>query len=121
MREICQRRQPLILDEVMPGVGRRPLSPGAGSHYGDLICITKGLGAGYHPISRRHGIRPDIHDTIRAGTGFFPRRHAARPRHGLRRRPGLQRQIEERDLMTNVRAMALVTSGCSSVSMAMRT
>ena len=73
VREICDRHGILlILDEVMCGMGRcgttwafRPegVVP-------DIVLVAKGLGAGYQPIGAAVVARP-IHDTIRAGSGFF--------------------------------------------------
>ena len=66
----------LILDEVMCGMGR------TGSLYAceqdgvvpDLVCIAKGLGAGYQPIG---AVLAQAHvvDAIRAGSGFFQHGH----------------------------------------------
>ena len=108
MREICQRHGILlILDEVMCGMGR------TGSLFAceqegitaDLICIAKGLGAGYQPIGAVM-VSKDIRDTISAGTGFFQHGHTYIG-HATACAAALavQRQIEERDLLANVRAM----------------
>ena len=67
MREICQRHGILlILDEVMCGMGRTGSlfaceQEGVGA---DLICIAKGLGAGYQPIGAVM-VSTAILDTIR--------------------------------------------------------
>lgn len=77
IREICDKYEVLlILDEVMCGMGR------TGSLFaseqegvtGDLLCIAKGLGAGYQPIGAvlAHG---KIHDAIKNGSGFFQHGH----------------------------------------------
>ena len=108
MRAICQRHGILlILDEVMCGMGR------TGSLFAceqeaitaDLICIAKGLGAGYQPIGAVM-VSKDIRETIRAGTGFFQHGHTY-VGHATACAAALavQRQIEERDLLANVRAM----------------
>jgi len=108
MREICQRHGILlILDEVMCGMGR------TGSLFAceqegitaDLICIAKGLGAGYQPIGAVM-VSTDIRDTIRAGSGFFQHGHTYIG-HATACAAALavQQQIEERDLLNNVRAM----------------
>ncbi len=108
MRAICQRHGILlILDEVMCGMGR------TGSLFAceqegitaDLICIAKGLGAGYQPIGAVM-VSQDIRETIRAGTGFFQHGHTYIG-HATACAAALavQRQIEERDLLANVRAM----------------
>ena len=77
VREICdQYGVLLILDEVMCGMGRtgslfaceqEGVSP-------DIICIAKGLGAGYQPIGAML-CSGDIYDTIADGTGFFQHGH----------------------------------------------
>ncbi|MFM2089381.1 MAG: hypothetical protein RLZZ237_4250 [Pseudomonadota bacterium] len=108
MRAICQRHGILfILDEVMCGMGR------TGSLFAceqegvtaDLICIAKGLGAGYQPIGAVM-VSKDIRDTIRAGTGFFQHGHTYIG-HATACAAALavQQQIEERDLLANVLAM----------------
>jgi len=77
IREICDTYGVLlILDEVMCGMGR------TGSMFAcaedgvtaDIICIAKGLGAGYQPIGAML-CSAEIHDTIAAGTGFFQHGH----------------------------------------------
>lgn len=77
IREICDRHGVLlILDEVMCGMGR------TGSLFAceqdgvapDIVCIAKGLGAGYQPIGAMI-CTAEIHDTIAAGTGFFQHGH----------------------------------------------
>lgn len=108
MRAICQRHGILlILDEVMCGMGR------TGSLFAceqegvtaDLICIAKGLGAGYQPIGAVM-VSQDIRETIRAGTGFFQHGHTYIG-HATACAAALavQQEIEERDLLANVRAM----------------
>ena len=108
MRAICQRHGILlILDEVMCGMGR------TGSLFAceqeavtaDLICIAKGLGAGYQPIGAVM-VSHDIRDTIRAGSGFFQHGHTYIG-HATACAAALavQQQIEQRDLLNNVRAM----------------
>jgi len=77
VREICDRYGVLlILDEVMCGMGRtgslfaceqEGVSP-------DIICIAKGLGAGYQPIGAML-CSGDIYDAIADGTGFFQHGH----------------------------------------------
>ncbi|MFW7526282.1 aspartate aminotransferase family protein [Vibrio ostreicida] len=77
IREICDRYDVLlILDEVMCGVGR------SGTMFAfeqehidpDLVCIAKGLGAGYQPIGAT--LSSDrIYDTIANGSGFFQHGH----------------------------------------------
>jgi adenosylmethionine-8-amino-7-oxononanoate aminotransferase len=77
IREICDRHGILlILDEVMSGMGR------TGSLFAceqdgvspDIVCIAKGLGAGYQPIGAML-CAAEIHDAIRDGSGFFQHGH----------------------------------------------
>ena len=77
IREICdQYGILLILDEVMCGMGR------TGSLFAceqdgvapDILCIAKGLGAGYQPIGAMLCSR-EIYETIQNGTGFFQHGH----------------------------------------------
>ncbi|MBK0326857.1 aspartate aminotransferase family protein [Rhodobacteraceae bacterium F11138] len=77
IREICDRYGVLlILDEVMCGMGRTgtlfacehdDVAP-------DIVCIAKGLGAGYQPIGAML-CTAEIHDTIANGSGFFQHGH----------------------------------------------
>ncbi len=77
IREICDRHGILlILDEVMCGMGR------TGTLFAceqdgvapDILCVAKGLGAGYQPIGAML-CSEGIHDTIRDGSGFFQHGH----------------------------------------------
>jgi len=77
VREICDRYGVLlILDEVMCGMGR------TGSLFAceqdgvapDILCIAKGLGAGYQPIGAML-CSGEIYDTIAQGSGFFQHGH----------------------------------------------
>ena len=77
IREICDRYGVLlILDEVMCGMGRTGhlfacendgIAP-------DILCIAKGLGAGYQPIGAML-CTDQIYATIEAGSGFFQHGH----------------------------------------------
>ncbi|MCA0926859.1 aspartate aminotransferase family protein [Ruegeria profundi] len=77
IREICdQYGVLLILDEVMCGMGRTghlfacdhdQVAP-------DILCIAKGLGAGYQPIGAMM-CTSRIFDAIRDGSGFFQHGH----------------------------------------------
>jgi adenosylmethionine-8-amino-7-oxononanoate aminotransferase len=77
IREICdQYGVLLILDEVMCGMGRtgslfaceqEGVSP-------DILCIAKGLGAGYQPVGAMLCSR-EIYETIEGGSGFFQHGH----------------------------------------------
>ena len=77
IREICDRYGVLlILDEVMCGMGR------TGSLFAceqdgiapDILCIAKGLGAGYQPIGAML-CTGEIYETIANGSGFFQHGH----------------------------------------------
>ncbi|CUH48281.1 aspartate aminotransferase family protein [Ruegeria atlantica] len=77
IRQICdQYGVLLILDEVMCGMGRTG-HLFACDHDGispDILCIAKGLGAGYQPIGAMMCTRK-IYDAIRDGSGFFQHGH----------------------------------------------
>ncbi len=77
IREICDQYGILmILDEVMCGMGR------TGSLFAceqdgvapDILCIAKGLGAGYQPIGAMLCSK-EIYQTIKDGSGFFQHGH----------------------------------------------
>ncbi|MFD1344134.1 aspartate aminotransferase family protein [Litorisediminicola beolgyonensis] len=77
IREICDKYGVLlILDEVMCGMGR------TGSLYAceqdgvapDILCIAKGLGAGYQPIGAML-CTAEIYSAIESGSGFFQHGH----------------------------------------------
>lgn len=77
IREVCDKYGVLlILDEVMCGMGRcgalftfeqEGIVP-------DLVCIAKGLGAGYQPIGAVIATKR-IYDAIVSGSGFFQHGH----------------------------------------------
>ncbi|WP_171228658.1 aspartate aminotransferase family protein [Ruegeria sp. HKCCA4008] len=77
IREICdQYGVLLILDEVMCGMGRTG-HLFACDHDGvapDILCIAKGLGAGYQPIGAML-CTDTIFGAIRDGSGFFQHGH----------------------------------------------
>ncbi len=77
VREVCDKYGILlILDEVMCGMGR------CGSLFSfesegivpDLVCIAKGLGAGYQPIGAVLASRK-VYEAIAGGSGFFQHGH----------------------------------------------
>ncbi|MCI2399656.1 aspartate aminotransferase family protein [Aliiroseovarius subalbicans] len=77
IREICdQYGVLLILDEVMCGMGRTGhLFACDGDDVApDILCIAKGLGAGYQPIGAMLCTRK-IYDTIAEGSGYFQHGH----------------------------------------------
>jgi adenosylmethionine-8-amino-7-oxononanoate aminotransferase len=109
MREVCDRYGVLlILDEVMCGMGR------TGTLYAceqegivpDLVCIAKGLGAGYQPIGATL-VQGRIHDAIQKGSGFFQHGHTYIG-HAVACAAALavQRAFAERRLVERVRALA---------------
>ncbi len=97
----------LILDEVMCGMGR------TGTLYAceqdgvtpDLVCVAKGLGAGYAPIGAvlvsEHVVAP-----IRGGSGFFQHGHTYNG-HALACAAALavQQVIQEEALLERVRVL----------------
>ncbi len=77
VREVCDKYGVLlILDEVMCGMGR------CGALFTfeqegvvpDLVCIAKGLGAGYQPIGAVIATKK-LYDAIVSGSGFFQHGH----------------------------------------------
>jgi adenosylmethionine-8-amino-7-oxononanoate aminotransferase len=108
IREICDRHGVLlILDEVMCGMGR------CGTRFAfeqegivpDVVCMAKGLGAGYQPIGAMM-VEDKIVDAIREGSGFFQHGytylgHAAACAGAL----AVQKVIDKRDLVTRVNVM----------------
>jgi adenosylmethionine-8-amino-7-oxononanoate aminotransferase len=106
IRQICdQYGILLILDEVMCGMGRTGhlfaceedgIAP-------DILCIAKGLGAGYQPIGAML-CSAEIYDTIAAGSGFFQHGHTYLG-HPTAAAAGLAvvSSILDRDLVTRVR------------------
>ncbi|MEM8870590.1 MAG: aspartate aminotransferase family protein [Pseudomonadota bacterium] len=108
IREICDRYGVLlILDEVMCGMGRTGhlFSCEADGIAPDILCIAKGLGAGYQPIGAMI-CSAMIHDTIAAGTGYFQHGHTY-VGHPVAAAAGLAvlQTILSRDLLTRVEAM----------------
>ncbi|MEO1774481.1 MAG: aspartate aminotransferase family protein [Pseudomonadota bacterium] len=77
IREICDRYGVLlILDEVMCGMGRTG-TLFASEQDGiapDVVCIAKGLGAGYQPIGAML-CTAEIYAAIEEGSGFFQHGH----------------------------------------------
>ncbi len=77
IRELCDRYGILLIcDEVMCGMGRTG-AMFASEQEGiepDLLCIAKGLGAGYQPIGATL-VSQTIVDTIKNGSGFFQHGH----------------------------------------------
>ncbi len=77
IREICDKYGVmLILDEVMCGMGRTGhlFACEADAISPDILCIAKGLGAGYQPIGAML-CSSDIYAAIETGSGFFQHGH----------------------------------------------
>ena len=77
VREICDSYGVLlILDEVMCGMGRTGhlFACNADNISADILCIAKGLGAGYQPIGAML-CTSEIYGAIASGTGFFQHGH----------------------------------------------
>lgn len=77
IREICdQYGVLLILDEVMCGMGRtgQLFACDYDNIAPDILCIAKGLGAGYQPIGATL-CSHRIYEAIRDGSGFFQHGH----------------------------------------------
>ena len=106
VREICDRYGVLlILDEVMCGMGRTGhlFACDADGVAPDILCIAKGLGAGYQPIGAML-CSADIYDSIAQGTGFFQHGHTY-VGHPVAAAAGLAvlQEILEQDLIAQVR------------------
>ena len=77
IREICDRHGVLLIfDEVMCGMGRTGhlYACEADGVAPDILCIAKGLGAGYQPIGAMLCSKT-IYDAIAGGSGFFQHGH----------------------------------------------
>jgi adenosylmethionine-8-amino-7-oxononanoate aminotransferase len=111
VRKVCDRHGVLlILDEVMCGMGR------TGSLFAceqegvapDILCIAKGLGAGYQPIGAML-CTGAIFQAIAEGSGFFQHGHTY-VGHPVATAAGLAvlRAILGRGLVSRVQAMGAV-------------
>lgn len=108
IREICDRHGVLlILDEVMCGMGRTGhlFACEADGVSPDILCIAKGLGAGYQPIGAML-CSGEIYRAIEEGSGFFQHGHtyighpaAAAAGHAV------VSSLLKRDLVTRARTM----------------
>lgn len=77
VREICDRHGVLLIaDEVLTGIGRTGawLAMDHAGVKADIVCLGKGLNAGYLPISGVVISEP-LHDCLRQGSGQFPLGH----------------------------------------------
>jgi len=108
IREICDEHGILlILDEVMCGMGR------TGSLFAceqegisaDILCIAKGLGAGYQAIGAML-LSDEIYQTITKGSGFFQHGHTylAHPT-ACAAALAVQKEIQDNHLIDNVNLM----------------
>ncbi len=108
IREICDKHGVLmILDEVMSGMGR------TGTLFAceqdgvvpDIVCIAKGLGAGFQPIGATM-VTEKIYDAFAKGSGAFQHGHTymGHPT-ACAGALAVQKKIEKLDLLANVRAM----------------
>jgi adenosylmethionine-8-amino-7-oxononanoate aminotransferase len=108
IREICdQYGVLLILDEVMCGMGRtgRLFACEADGVAPDILCLAKGLGAGYQPIGAML-CTAEIYNAIAAGSGFFQHGHTYMG-HPVAASAGLAvlGALLDRDLIARVREM----------------
>lgn len=108
IREICDKYGVLlILDEVMCGMGRTGhlFACDADGVAPDILCIAKGLGAGYQPIGAMLCSR-QIYESIEGGSGFFQHGHTYIG-HPVATAAGLAvvSQMLERDLVARCAAM----------------
>ncbi|MGR3761686.1 aspartate aminotransferase family protein [Roseobacteraceae bacterium NS-SX3] len=108
IREICDRYGVLlILDEVMCGMGRTGhlFACEADGVVPDILCIAKGLGAGYQPVGAMLCTR-QIYQAIEQGSGFFQHGHTYIG-HPVATAAGLAvvTQMLERDLIARCAAM----------------
>jgi adenosylmethionine-8-amino-7-oxononanoate aminotransferase len=106
VREICDRHGILlILDEVMCGMGRTGTLFAVEQEgiQADLICVAKGLAAGYQPIGATL-VSSAIYQAIKSGSGFFQHGHTFIG-HATACAAALavQQAVAERDLLENVR------------------
>ncbi|WP_424933481.1 aspartate aminotransferase family protein [Amaricoccus macauensis] len=107
VREICDRHGVLlILDEVMCGMGRTGhlFACEADGVAPNILCIAKGLGAGYQPIGAML-CSAQIYETIAQGSGFFQHGHTY-VGHPVAAAAGLAvvQEMLERDLVPQVQA-----------------
>ena len=108
IREICdQYGVLLILDEVMCGMGRTGhlFACAVDGVAPDILCIAKGLGAGYQPIGAML-CSGQIYDAIAGGSGFFQHGHTYIG-HPVATAAGLAvvQQMLERDLIARCQRM----------------
>lgn len=110
IREICDKYGVvMILDEVMSGMGRTGylfaceedgVTP-------DIVCIAKGLGAGYQPIGATL-VTEKVYDTFVSGSGAFQHGHTymGHPT-ACAGALAVQKKIESHDLLAAVKRQGL--------------
>jgi len=106
IREICdQYGVVMILDEVMSGMGRTGhlFACAEDGVVPDIICIAKGLGAGYQPIGATL-VTDQIYDAFISGSGAFQHGHTymghpAACAGAL----AVQKKIDDQDLLAAVK------------------
>jgi len=106
VREICNRHGVLlILDEVMCGMGRTGTLHACEQEgvAPDIMCLAKGLGAGYQPIGAVL-VSDRVIESFRGGSGLFRHGHTYMG-HPTACAAALaaQRAIKSRNLLGNVR------------------
>jgi hypothetical protein len=107
IREICDKYGVLlILDEVMCGMGRTGhlFACEAEGIAPDILCIAKGLGAGYQPIGAMLCSKA-IYEAIAGGSGFFQHGHTYLG-HPVAAAAGLAvlQELLDRDLVAQAQA-----------------
>jgi adenosylmethionine-8-amino-7-oxononanoate aminotransferase len=106
IREICDRYGVLlILDEVMSGMGRTGTLHACEQDgvAPDLLCVAKGLGAGYQPIGAVL-VSKQVYAAFSGGSGLFQHGHTymGHPT-ACAAALAVQEAIHGRDLLANVR------------------
>ena len=106
VRQICDRHGVLlILDEVMSGMGRTGTLHACEQDgvVPDLVCLAKGLGAGYQPIGAVL-VSGAVVEAFQRGRGAFEHGHTymGHPT-ACAAALAVQRTIEDQDLLANVR------------------
>ncbi len=106
IREICDRHGVLlILDEVMCGMGRTGTAFACEQEgiAPDIVCVAKGLGAGYQPIGAAL-VAERIFAAFSDGSGFFQHGHTymGHPT-ACAAALAVQRKVQSLDLLANVR------------------
>jgi adenosylmethionine-8-amino-7-oxononanoate aminotransferase len=114
VREVCDRHGVLlILDEVMCGMGRTGtlFACEAEGVVPDLLCVSKGIGAGYQPLGAML-VHERVYDAVVRGSGAFRHAHTFMG-HATACAAGVAtlRAIHERGLLPRVRSLGDALSG----------